>query len=85
MAFLRGFITAARVRDVLVSLAVTVGIFVVAEIGLRLFAPQETRTEFVDDESIAVEDDVLGHVYRANSGATTTTPEFEVEFRINQD
>lgn len=72
-------------RDGLVMLAVTAGLFVAAEIVIRLAAPQDSVTTFENDSSLAIEDPVLGHVYRPNSGAATKTPEFTVEFKINQD
>lgn len=85
MIFSRGRTIVARIRDAMITLAVTAVIFVAVEVGIRVFAPQETVNEFADGKSLAVEDEVLGHVYRPNSRATVRTPEFTVKFEINRD
>lgn len=72
------------IRDGVVILAVTVAIFIVAEFAIRLLAPQDVETTFVGDKSIALEDEVLGHVYRPGAQAKVRGPEFSAEYKINQ-
>jgi hypothetical protein len=69
-------------RDCAISGAVAIGILVLCEIVLRLFAPQLPRLE--SREPVAVADDVLGYRYRPNSTAHHITPEFSVEYAIDE-
>jgi lysophospholipase L1-like esterase len=69
-------------RDSAVSACVAVGLLVVGEIGLRVFAPQLPRTEPAGAR--ALPDSVLGYRYRPNSTARHITPEFTVSYVIDE-
>jgi hypothetical protein len=69
-------------RDCAVNASVAVGILLIVEIGLRLFAPQLPRTE--PPGSRAVPDSLLGSRYQPNSQVRHMTPEFSVTFSIDE-
>jgi len=68
-------------KDIAISAAVAVGVLLVCEIALRLFAPQLPVMK--GDEPRAVEDPVLGYRYRPDSTARHITTEFNVEYAID--
>ena len=63
---------------------IVVFLFGFVEVSVRLFAPQRLETTYIDGESLGLLDSVLGFVNRPNSRALVSGPEFEVEYRINQ-
>ncbi len=69
-------------RDCAVSASVALGVLLVAEIVLRLFAPQLPRTE--PSGSRAIPDSLLGYRYQPNSEVRHMTPEFSVTFTIDE-
>ncbi len=73
-----------RIRDVSIILAVAVLLFFLIEITIRVFNPQDGTYTYIEGTSLAVEDDLLGHVHRPNTVAIEKGPEFTVEYRVNQ-
>ncbi len=72
-------------RDAAVSTAVAAGLFALVEVALRVAAPQTSRTRVLSGESRAIKDPVLGHRYRPGARARHQTPEFDVEYVINNE
>jgi hypothetical protein len=71
------------VRDTAI-VALIVGFLVVAiEATVRMLWPQQQETVYVDDRSMGVEDDELGHRLRANARAIVAGPEFVAEYAID--
>lgn len=72
-------------RDAGVSALVAFALFALLEAAFRIAAPQTSRTEPTSGGSRAVADSVLGHRYRPNAHARHRTPEFDVEYIINDN
>jgi len=81
MASARG---SSGIRDAVVITA-TVGIlFVAIEGSVRIFWPQNLRTEYEGGVSAAIPDDQLGHRLRPNARSLVSGPEFTVEYVQNR-
>jgi lysophospholipase L1-like esterase len=63
--------------------AITLLLGCVVELAIRIVAPQNLRTHFVNDRTLGLSDAVLGYVNQPGVVAQVTGPEFSVEYRIN--
>lgn len=72
-------------RNLLLLLAITILLLILLEGTVRFVSPQDTKITFVDNQSIGLEDSSLGHVLRPGSGSIERTPEFTVEYKINEE
>ncbi|MBN1479542.1 hypothetical protein EH223_16605 [candidate division KSB1 bacterium] len=70
-------------RDSLIVIFITAILFGLIEVSFRLFAPQEIIHVYKDEQSLALRDSVLGHVYRPDASSKVRGPEFTVEYKIN--
>ena len=73
------------IRSFLISLTIGVALLLCLEMAIRLLWPQLIVTTQVSGSSLGLRDDVLGHRYRPNAYATDVGPEYEVEYKINED
>jgi lysophospholipase L1-like esterase len=71
------------VRQTVVVTLIVAGLFAAIEGSVRLFWPQNLRTDYLSGDSIAVVDDELGHRLRPDMHAAVHGPEFAVEYRTN--
>jgi len=72
------------IRDTIVVLAITAGLFAVMEGVTRFAFPQRLNTTYLGGSSLAMRDEVIGHVNRPNAHALVEGPEFSVEYKINE-
>jgi hypothetical protein len=75
----------AVIRDAIVITTIVGGLFVAIEGTIRIFWPQNLRTEYLDGGSTAIPDDQLGHRLRPRARSTVSGPEYAAEFRINAE
>jgi lysophospholipase L1-like esterase len=71
------------VRDTAIILLITALMMASVEIGVRIFAPQDLRTEYIEGGPLGLKDPVLGHVNRPNVHAHVRAPEFKVEYVVD--
>lgn len=74
-----------RLRDAALVLTLALGLVAVAEVAVRLLAPQTLRHEYAETGSLGIPDPVLGHVYRPSTRSRVRGPEFDVDYVINAD
>ena len=72
------------VRNVLLVALLSGILFFLLEGSVRLWAPQQTRMEMLDGDSLAVEDSVLGHRLRPGAVAVDHAIEFTARYAINE-
>jgi hypothetical protein len=72
-------------RDAALIGLIALGLLLVAEVVVRLVAPQDVRHDYTQGGSIGLPDDQLGHVYRPGAVSAVRGPEFQVEYRINEE
>jgi lysophospholipase L1-like esterase len=75
----------AVIRDAIVITTIVGGLFVAIEGAIRVFWPQNLRTDYLEGGSAAIVDDQLGHRLRPLARATVSGPEFAVELRTNAE
>jgi lysophospholipase L1-like esterase len=75
----------AVIRDAIVITTIAGGLFVAIESAIRVFWPQNLRTDYLEGGSIAVVDDQLGHRLRPLTVARASGPEYAVELRTNAE
>jgi lysophospholipase L1-like esterase len=75
----------AAIRDTIVVMAIVAVVFGAIEGTIRLFWPQNLRTDYFENASIATPDDQLGHRLRPLARSVVSGPEYTVEFRINAE
>ncbi|HZA66020.1 MAG TPA: GDSL-type esterase/lipase family protein [Geminicoccaceae bacterium] len=73
------------IRDAIVITTIVGGLFLTIEGTIRLFWPQNLRTEYLEGGSTAILDDQLGHRLRPLARATVSGPEYAVELRTNAE
>ena len=71
------------IRDAVVITAIVGGLFVAIEGGIRIFWPQNLRTEYEGGASTAIPDEDLGHRLRPNARSIVHGPEFVAEYVQN--
>lgn len=71
------------IRDAAVVILIVAGLFLAFEGTTRLFWPQKIETTYVDDRSLGIEDEVLGHRLRPSARAIVEGPEFSAVYDIN--
>jgi lysophospholipase L1-like esterase len=80
----RGGRVLSAARDALIILVVSALLFGALELGVRFVAPQDSTTTFLEGGSLGLPDDALGHVSRPGSVTRHESPEFSVEYRVNE-
>lgn len=73
------------IRQTVVVTLIVAGLFIAIEGSVRLFWPQNLRTDYLSGGSIAVVDDELGHRLRPDMHAAVHGPEFAVDYRTNRE
>lgn len=73
-----------RIKETVLIAAITLLLLLVLEAGVRLFAPQQTKTQLLAGRSLVVEDSVLGHRNRPGVIALQRSPEFSVRYVIDE-
>lgn len=71
------------IRNGLIIIVASVLLFILCEVVIRHFWPQDTNT--IGPESLAIKDSLLEHRLRPNSRAVVTGPEFTFEYEIDKD
>ena len=72
------------VRNVLLLILLSGILFFLLEGSVRLLAPQQSRMEMVNGESLGVSDSVLGHRLRPGAVAVDRAIEFTARYAINE-
>ena len=71
------------IRSPAIMLVAAVALFVIAEVVVRVVAPQDNVMTFVSHDQFAMDDSVIGHVLIPNAYAVNKSPEYNVEYRTN--
>jgi|SRR3990167_5726498 len=72
-------------RNLLLLSVITIVLLILLEGTVRFVSPQDSKITFIDNQSTGLEDSTLGYVLRPGSGSTVRTPEYAVEYKINQE
>ena len=72
------------IRDTIIIVVLSILLFAFLEIIIRMTVPQNVTYTYIDGDSLAVEDSILGYVYRPNGQAKVEGPEFSFEYKINE-
>lgn len=75
----------SRVREFLLILAISVGLFTLLELSVRLFLPQEFQVVSLNGLTLGVDDRTLGHLNRPGARVIVRGPEYSVEYSVNND
>ena len=71
------------IRSPAIMLVAAVALFVIAEVVVRVVAPQDNVMTFVSHDQFATDDSLIGHVLIPNAYAVNKSPEYNVEYRTN--
>src|SRR5688572_22523197 len=74
---------AGLARDTAIVGAVSLGLFLLLELGLRVFAPQSLQGTSLRGEHFSAEDSILGYRYVPGAVWRFRHPEYSVEYAIN--
>ena len=72
-----------RLRNILIIIGNTLFLLILLEFSIHLLAPQVDTKQMLQGDSMAIEDEDLGHRNRPGAELIHTTPEFEAHYSID--
>ena len=74
----------ANVKVIVINVLLAVIILACLEMLIRIFCPQNSITTYTEGGTPGIKDKVIGHRLRSHTVFTQKTPEFVVEYRVNE-